>query len=150
MHARRRSWLLAAAATAALAGACGGGGDGPRVSDAGADRSPSDDVTPPGPEHRDAAAPPPACTVQAPTSCPAVAPRYDDVAPIISARCLGCHWGEPDGPWPLVDYPHVADWADAVRGDVQTCAMPPPDAGIAMPDSERTLILTWIRCGSPK
>lgn len=91
----------------------------------------------------------PACTVTAPTDCPDPAPRYADVAPIIGAHCASpCHWGAPGGPWPLTDYPHVADWQDVVRDDLLDCSMPPPEADSTMTDAERTAILVWIRCGS--
>jgi uncharacterized membrane protein len=90
------------------------------------------------------------CTVEAPTACPDPAPTFADVQPIIQSRCTPCHNGvDPDGPWPLVTYRHVADWADVVRDEVLTCAMPPEDGGIPMTDEDRTAILTWIRCGYP-
>jgi hypothetical protein len=87
------------------------------------------------------------CTVQAPTSCHEPAPRYVEVAPIISRRCVPCHYGVPNGPWPLVTYDDVADWQDVIRDDLLDCSMPPPDAGTAMPDEERLAILQWIQCG---
>src|SRR5579884_3948519 len=58
------------------------------------------------------------CAVTAPASCPdAGPPHYSDVAPILAARCVPCHSGAT-GPWPLTDYQDVADWADAVEGDL--------------------------------
>ncbi len=91
-----------------------------------------------------------ACNAVPVTECPAPAPRYADVAPIIAERCVACHDGKmKPGPWPLIDYNHVADWADVVRADLLTCAMPPPDAP-PMPDGERQLLLTWLRCGAPE
>jgi hypothetical protein len=93
-------------------------------------------------------APPLTCTITAPTTCADPSPRYADVAPIIEARCAGpCHSGIPDGPWPLTDYSHVADWQDVVRADLLDCSMPPPGEGVVMSDAERTAILIWIRCG---
>ncbi len=95
--------------------------------------------------------PPIVCTVTAPTACPEPAPRYADVAPIIGQHCAApCHWGMPGGPWPLTDYPHVADWADVVRDEVLNCTMPPPEDDTEMTDTDRTAILTWIRCGFPE
>lgn len=92
----------------------------------------------------------PACTVVAPTECPDAAPRYVDVQPIFTSRCVTCHWGEPGGPWPLSSYRHIADWSAVVRAHVQLCLMPPPESGMTMPDSERRLILDWMRCGLPE
>jgi len=90
------------------------------------------------------------CTVTAPTSCPDPAPTYADVAPIFEQRCASCHSGEEGGPWPLKDYEHISDWQDVVRAEVLTCAMPPADSDVTIPDDERLRILTWIRCGLPK
>jgi uncharacterized membrane protein len=89
------------------------------------------------------------CTVQAPTVCPDPAPHWADVAPIFESRCVECHNGMIGGPWPLMQYQHVADWQDLVRAHVLSCTMPPPDAGRPMTDEERTAILTWILCGFP-
>jgi uncharacterized membrane protein len=91
------------------------------------------------------------CSVSAPTACPDPSPHYADVAPIINQRCVEpCHSGLPEGPWPLTDYEHVADWADVVRTDLIGCLMPPADGGVSMADEERLAILTWIRCGFPE
>jgi hypothetical protein len=88
-----------------------------------------------------------ACTVVPPTSCPDPAPRYSDIAPIIARRCLSCHWGAPEGPWPLTQYSHAADWHDVIRDQMADCSMPPPDSGATMTDQERVAIMTWILCG---
>jgi hypothetical protein len=93
--------------------------------------------------------PPLACEVTAPTSCPAPAPVYADVAAIIELRCEGCHSPRWTGPWPLDTYDHVAAWQDTLRAAMLDCSMPPADAGIAMPSEERMVILSWLRCGLP-
>lgn len=90
------------------------------------------------------------CSVSAPTECPDPAPRYADVAPVLEAKCVTCHSGAAGGPWPLTDYPHVADWQSEVRSELLDCSMPPADAGASITDDERTLILTWLRCGAPE
>ncbi|MFT3926726.1 MAG: hypothetical protein QM778_29545 [Myxococcales bacterium] len=90
------------------------------------------------------------CDVVLPTSCPSPAPTYDrDVKQIIARRCGSCHDGRGEQ-WPLVDYSHVADWYDLLREQMSKCTMPPPDAGIEMPTSERETILEWIRCDVPE
>jgi hypothetical protein len=119
-----RAGLLALACAAAAA-ACGGGDDRP-------------------------AARPLTCSVTAPTSCPDPAPRYADIAPIVSRRCVACHWGAIDGPWPLLTYTSIVDWEDLVRGSLLDCSMPPLDSGVVMADEERVAILTWLRCGHPR
>lgn len=90
------------------------------------------------------------CTVKAPTACVEPAPTYDDVAPIFEQRCVVCHSGVPNGPWPLTTYAHVATWRDTVRAVLVTCAMPPADAGFTLPAEESEQILAWIRCGMPR
>ncbi|MEO5770092.1 MAG: hypothetical protein ABIS92_17180 [Polyangia bacterium] len=90
-----------------------------------------------------------ACTVVPPLECPDPAPRYQDVESIFSQRCVDCHFGAEEGPWPLTEYRQVAAWAELVRADLLNCSMPPADAGgAAMTDQERIAILTWILCGS--
>jgi hypothetical protein len=90
------------------------------------------------------------CTVRAPTACPEPPPRYADVLPIFEQRCIICHSGAPNGPWPLDGYEHIADWQDNIRSDMLDCSMPPFDAGVPITLEERMAILTWIRCGLPK
>jgi hypothetical protein len=90
---------------------------------------------------------PPPCTVIAPTSCPDPAPRYADIAPIVGERCVPCHYGMPNGPWPLNSYRHLVDWHDTIPDVLRTCLMPPPDSGMTMTDDERVAILTWLLCG---
>ena len=89
------------------------------------------------------------CTITAPTVCPDPPPHYADVAPIFQSACVMCHNGVPAGPWPLLQYSHVADWQDVIRANLLDCSMPPPDAGVPMTNEERTAILTWILCGFP-
>ncbi|MCA9538320.1 MAG: hypothetical protein KC620_05500 [Myxococcales bacterium] len=89
-----------------------------------------------------------ACAVQAPTACPTPAPTYADIAPIVSERCVRCHDGA-HGQWPLTRYQHLADWYDIIPGELTQCRMPPADSGVTLPDDERLLLLTWLRCGLP-
>lgn len=130
------------------AGCSGDDSDAP--SDGGASGLPDHAHDPPdGADDLDGGAPE-TCDVMAPTACPDPPPRYADVQPIFQERCIGCHSGMPDGPWPLTSYAHVASWFGEIRGVMLTCAMPPADAGISMPTEEREEILTWIRCGFPQ
>ena len=95
----------------------------------------------------DAGAPPaPSCDAVAPATCIEPAPRFADVQPIIEDRCLSCHDGTGEE-WALVSYTHVASWAPQIRDSMIRCTMPPADAGIDMPTSEREQLLHWIRCG---
>jgi uncharacterized membrane protein len=114
--------------------------------------SSSQDVDPDAAAAADAAEAPSAgeCTVTAPTECPEPPVRYADVEPIFQDRCVSCHVGARGGPWALTSYSHAASWFAEIRGVMLACSMPPLDAGIEMPDEERELILTWIRCGYPE
>jgi hypothetical protein len=88
-----------------------------------------------------------ACPVPPPTECPNPPPHYPDIAPIVQRLCVPCHAGLPNGPWPLTDYTHVADWQDIIRGAMLDCSMPPITAAFAMKADERAALLTWILCG---
>jgi hypothetical protein len=92
---------------------------------------------------------PEGCPFSPPTACPDPKPTYADVQPIFEERCFACHDGN-HGQWGLTDYQHVADWFGEIRSQMLACTMPPPDAGMSMPVSERMQILTWIRCGFPR
>ena len=98
------------------------------------------------PDDRDGGPPPPECDATAPTSCADPDLRYDDIAPIVEARCVACHDGAHDL-WPLTSYEHVADWYAEIRSHLLDCTMPPPEATSPMTDAERARILLWIRCG---
>jgi hypothetical protein len=89
------------------------------------------------------------CPLPAPRACPDPALTYADVEPVFAARCVVCHAGEPNGPWPLDTYGHVATWRDTVRASLIQCTMPPPESGQTIADEESALVLTWIRCGMP-
>lgn len=87
------------------------------------------------------------CSISTPASCPTPAPVYADVKPIFDQRCVTCHNDEPNSPWSLNDYNHIADWQEVVSQMIADCQMPPADAGIPMTVEEREKILTWIQCG---
>jgi hypothetical protein len=97
----------------------------------------------------DAEVPTDSCDVSAPTECPTPAPTYETVAPIFAQRCVICHAGNWNGPWPLNSYRHVADWKDDIRTNLLACTMPPLEARVPMTRAERLTILTWIRCNIP-
>jgi hypothetical protein len=92
----------------------------------------------------------PVCEVPAPTACPEPPVRYSDVSSIFTQRCVPCHYGAVNGPWPLLTYSHAADWYDLIRSYMLDCSMPPPGSGITMTVDERVALLTWILCGVPE
>jgi hypothetical protein len=85
----------------------------------------------------------------APTACPDPAPTYADVEPVFTQRCVVCHMGSADGPWPLNNYGHIASWSEDIRAMLLECAMPPPEERMPLPNADSLAILTWIRCGMP-
>ena len=58
------------------------------------------------------------CDVTLPSSCSDMSLRWADVEPIFEERCIGCHSGDPGGPWPLTSYEHAADWANEIRSQM--------------------------------
>ena len=115
---------------------CGCGNQGTQPSDSGADQDP-----------------PTACTFIDASSCINPTPSYtNDIAPLLDRACnTTCH-APGVGPWPLTNYQDVYDWQTIIFGDIQTCKMPPLDAGAGngnLSDLERAKILDWIACGTP-
>jgi hypothetical protein len=50
---------------------------------------------------------------------------YQDVAPIVSKSCVGCHSDGGIGPFALDDYASAAPWATAIADSVASGRMPP-------------------------
>ena len=89
------------------------------------------------------------CTIQAPTECTQPSLTYADVEPIFASRCVVCHAVRNPALGALNTDGHVAHWRDTIRAAPATCAMPPAEAQMALPEAESLLILNWIRCGMP-
>jgi cytochrome c5 len=91
-----------------------------------------------------------AVCMQIEQGCPTTPPSYaGDVAPIVQARCVGCHFpGTTIAPSDLSSYAQLRPRAGTALGQVQSCNMPPPDAGVLSVD-ERTTFVEWLRCGAP-
>lgn len=95
--------------------------------------------------------PPPSCKpVETPECDIGPAIRYGDVQPIFNQRCVSCHYGMTDGPWPLTRYEDIVDWGVLIREDLNACVMPPADSNVTLPEDEKIKILTWIKCGLRK
>lgn len=50
---------------------------------------------------------------------------YQDVLPIVEARCLGCHREGGIGPFPMETYDQAAPWASAAAAAARAGTMPP-------------------------
>jgi hypothetical protein len=90
------------------------------------------------------------CPNDLPMSCPSPTPSYaNDVAPIISRRCLQCHSaGGQEAVRPLDSYAGVTAQSDLLDM-VYSCRMPPPGEP-APTTAERTTLLGWLVCGEPR
>ena len=82
-----------------------------------------------------------------------------DVAPIVFARCAGCHRPNDIAPMSLLDYQSARPWAKAIREAVVTRKMPPwfadPHFGSFANDarlsaSEIEVIKAWVDSGAPE
>lgn len=82
--------------------------------------------------------------------CPSTPPSYaSDIAPLIGSRCVVCHFpGTTIAPSDLSTYDQVRRQGGTALGMVQSCLMPPPDAGV-LGEAERTELVEWLRCGAP-
>jgi hypothetical protein len=91
------------------------------------------------------------CSVERITKCPTPKPSYEsDVIPILQARCYGCHSStDGGGPWPLTTLVDIQDWKTQFIQDVESCSMPPVDAGAKLSSDESTTLLGWLVCGAP-
>jgi mono/diheme cytochrome c family protein len=81
-----------------------------------------------------------------------------DVAPIVSARCAGCHQDGGYGPMSLASYAAAKPWAKAIRDQVLSGRMPPwsavPGFGdfgndASLSGVELELIARWAEGGAP-
>lgn len=82
-----------------------------------------------------------------------------DIAPIVQARCLGCHRDGQAAPFPLADYGQVAKRAGQIVEVTRARTMPPwmPAAGHEplvgerrLTDREIDLLAAWERAGRPR
>jgi hypothetical protein len=80
-----------------------------------------------------------------------------DVAPIMFAKCAGCHRPGEVAPMPLLSYGDARPWASAIKQRVSTRAMPPWHADPAhgtfrndlrLSDREIDTIVRWVDAGA--
>jgi hypothetical protein len=82
--------------------------------------------------------------------CPTTQPSYaTDIAPIVQERCVTCHYaGTAIAPTDLSTYALVRRQGGTILSELQSCMMPPPDAGV-LDGTDRTTFVEWLRCGAP-
>ncbi len=82
-----------------------------------------------------------------------------DVAPIMQAKCQGCHRPGDIAPFPLMTYDDASTWSDDIQRVVSQKIMPPwkpvPGHGdfrgdYGLTDPERQTILDWVAAGIPQ
>lgn len=102
--------------------------------------------------------PPVGCPIETPPAAAATAAVTfaRDIAPIVQARCLGCHREGQAAPFPLADYEQVAKRAGQIVEVTRARRMPPwmPAAGHErfvgerrLTDRELDLLAAWERSG---
>ncbi len=89
-----------------------------------------------------------------------VGPTYhQDVAPILAARCTGCHQDGSVAPFRLDDYDMASDMATVALAAIDSGSMPPwmPDPDCRelkherlMGEGEADVIRAWIAAGTPE
>ena len=88
--------------------------------------------------------------VTATLTCPANVPTFAQVQPILAKSCIPCHDGNMQDVWPLIEYDDVAAWAGPVKNDILTCTMPPADGDYPITDAERSTLVQWAICDTPR
>jgi hypothetical protein len=82
-----------------------------------------------------------------------------DVAPILFARCLGCHRPGEAAPMSFQNYKEVRPWAKAIKQQVVARTMPPWDADPAidkfsndrrLTDAQLATVVKWVDAGAPE
>jgi hypothetical protein len=81
---------------------------------------------------------------------------YRDVEPIVIKKCQGCHVDGGIGPFPLIAYADVAQYAPVIHEEVDQRRMPPwqPDPCCdeylhdrSLSEEQRATVLRWIETG---
>ncbi len=91
------------------------------------------------------------CPHDLPPSCPSPPPSWaNEVQAIVSQRCNACHGagGIEQSKFDFSTYDGVHRTFGSLLSNVNSCLMPPPDAG-ALTTVERHALLGWLVCAAP-
>jgi hypothetical protein len=94
----------------------------------------------------------PACAATLPKTCPQSPSYAKDIAPLVKRVCGPCHsQGGIASDRDLTTYANLTKLETTVLVQVNSCSMPPPDAGpeSTLTSDERTELLQWLVCGAP-
>lgn len=96
-------------------------------------------------------------------ACGATAPAgptwHKEIAPLVQARCGGCHAADGIAPFPLQTYAQASEKRALIRDAVASGRMPPwpPGKGCtdyagdrSLRDAEKALLLAWLGAGAPE
>ena len=93
-------------------------------------------------------------------AAPKPSPTFSkDVAPILQARCQGCHRPGEAAPMPLLSYQDARPWAKAIKEAVVLKKMPPwfADTSVGHFRNDRSLsvdeintLVSWVDAGAPE
>lgn len=84
---------------------------------------------------------------------------YQDVAPMLNQRCVGCHVTGGAAPFALASYAEASMFAPVMLASVEAGTMPPwPPGGStpplehdrSLPEAERELLAAWVEAGAPE
>jgi hypothetical protein len=75
---------------------------------------------------------------------------YAQVEPLIVKSCVPCHDGMMTDVWPLTDYGDIAAWASSIKNSILDCSMPPADGGVPITNAERSALVQWVLCKTPR
>jgi hypothetical protein len=103
---------------------------------------------------------PVALLISTAAAAPKPAPTFaKDIAPVLQARCQGCHRPGEAAPMPLLEYRDVRPWAKAIKEAVVLKRMPPwfADPSIGHFRNDRSLsqdeintLVAWVDGGAPE
>ncbi len=101
----------------------------------------------------------PGCLINFPEQEGATVSYADEIVPILTANCTGCHSEGGIAPWAMTDYNMIRGFAPMIREVLRTKRMPPwhadPEIGSftgnhGLPDEDLATLLSWIEAGAPR
>ncbi|NND66028.1 MAG: redoxin family protein [Halioglobus sp.] len=101
----------------------------------------------------------PGCLINFPEQDGGTVSYAEEIAPILTANCTGCHSEGGIAPWAMTDYNMIRGFAPMIREVLRTKRMPPwhadPEIGEftgnhGLADEDLATLLSWIEAGTPR